>query len=148
MTRTGSRGGSLPGDAPRQRLRFEELTHHTEADGRCRIAVRLEWCGRSLGGYASAVETHQGGVRGAAQAALLAAGAAAAGGIDFELVGVKAFRAFDGWVVVVRVIADADGRSTKLLGASSSEDEGGLERASAQAVLDATNRILTRYVGS
>ena len=61
---------------------------------------------------------------------------------------VKAFRAFDGWVVVVRVIADADGSAMRLLGASSSEDEEGLERASAQAVLDATNRILTRYVRS
>lgn len=148
MTRKGSRGGSLPGDAPRQRLRFDELTHQTEADGRCRIAVQLEWCGRSLRGEAEALETHHGRVRAAAQAALVAALAAAAGRIDFELVGVKAFRAFDGWVVVVRVIADADGSAVRLLGASSSEDEEGLERASAQAVLDATNRILARYVRS
>lgn len=148
MTRKGPRGGSLQGDAPRQRLRFDELTHRTEADGRCRIAVQLEWCGRSLRGEVEALETHHGRVRAAAQAALVAALAAAAGRIAFELVGVKAFRAFDGWVVVVRVIADAAGSTVRLLGASSSEDEEGLERASAQAVLDATNRILTRYVRS
>ncbi len=146
MSRKGSRGGSLQGDTPRQRLRFDELTHQTGTDGRCRIAVQLEWCGRSLRGEAEALETHHGRVRAAAQAALGAALAAATGRIDFELVGVKAFRAFDGWVVVVRVIADGQGPAVRLLGASSSEDEDGLERASARAVLDATNRILPRYV--
>jgi hypothetical protein len=86
-------------------------------------------------------------VRGAAEAALAAALAATGGSLRLELVGVKAFRAFDGWVVVVRVVGSAGDRRFRLLGASSSEEEEGLPRVAAQAVLDATNRVVEGYAG-
>jgi hypothetical protein len=84
-------------------------------------------------------------VRASAEAALAAALAAAGRHVRLELVGVKAFRAFDGWVVVVRVLGSAGERGFRLLGAASSEDEAGLPRASAEAVLDATNRVVEGY---
>jgi len=68
--------------------------------------------------------------------------------VHLELIGVKAFRAFDGWVVVVRLLGEAGGKSFRLLGASSSEAEAGVERAAGLAILDATNRILERHVGT
>jgi len=134
--------GVPEGEPPRHRLRFEELTHHTDPDGRCRITVVLEWRGHSSQGVIDTLETHQGRVRGSAEAALAAAQAVAGDRVRLALVGVKAVKAFDGWVLVVSVMADADGKSVRLLGASSTEEEAGLERASVQAVLNATNRLL------
>lgn len=142
MTLPAPEGVPDPGEAPRHRLRFDELTHQTEPDGQCRIAVGFEWRGRSFQGTAHALETLQGRVRGSAEAALAAARVAGGDRLRLTLIGVKAVRAFDGWVLVVRIVAEVDGKSVSLLGASSTEEEATLERASAQAVLDATNRVL------
>ncbi len=138
--------GETPGpEALRRRLRLEGVTCTAAPDGRCRLAVELEWCGARAEGEASALDTHHGRVRGAAEAALTAALAATGGSLCLELVGVKAFRAFDGWVVVVRVLGSAGDRRLRLLGASSSDEEEGLIRVAAQAVLDATNRVVEGY---
>ncbi len=142
MTHRAPRGDLDKGETPRERLRFDDLTHDSEPDGRCRIAVGLEWRGRSFRGESQTLETPEGRVRGAAEACLAAARAAAGDQRRLNLIGVKAIRAFDGWVLVVRILADVDGGSVRLLGASSTEEENGLERASAHAVLDATNRVL------
>lgn len=132
-----------PGRRPdRQRLRFEGSTRRTAPDGRCRITVRLEWCGRALEGEAEGLDTHHGRVRAAAEAALAAALAAAWRRVHLALLGVKSVRAFDGWVVVVRLNALLGERPLKLLGAASCEEEVEVERAAALAVLDATNRVL------
>ena len=64
--------------------------------------------------------------------------------IHAELLGVKAVRAFDGWVVVVRLYAEVEGRTVRLLGAASCESEAGLAKGAAIAVLDATNRVLEK----
>ena len=64
-----------------------------------------------------------------------------------ELVGVKAVRAFDGWVVVVRLNAEAGGKRLQLLGSASCEGEDELIRCAVLAVLDATNRVLERGLG-
>lgn len=133
---------------PRQRLRFDELIHETHLDGRCRVTVQLEWCGRSFSGSAEGVETPHGRVRASAEACLAAALAAAGKRVHLELIGVKAVRAFDGWVVVVRVVGDLGGKRFRLLGASSAEAEADVERAAGRAILDATNRILEGHVGS
>jgi hypothetical protein len=131
---------------PRQRLRFEELTHEAAPDGQCHIGVRLEWCGRTMEGSATNLETHQGRIRASAEAALRAAAAATERRASFDLVGVKSVRAFDGWVVVARINSEADGRTYRLLGSASCEDEEKLSHTAAIAVLDATNRVLSRYV--
>lgn len=126
----------------RQRLRFDGSTRRTAPDGRCRVTVRLEWCGRVLEGEAEGLDTHHGRVRAAAEATLAAALAAAWRRVHVALIGVKSVRAFDGWIVVVRLTAQVGERPLKLLGAASCEEEAELERAAALAILDATNRVL------
>lgn len=138
----GSSIDDAPPDGPRQRLRFDGLTRRSDADGRCRVSVRLEWCGRELEGAADGVETLHGRVRASAEAALAAALAAAWRRVHLSLMGVKAVRAFDGWVVVARLAAEVGERRLKLLGAASCEEDGDVERAAALAVLNATNRVL------
>lgn len=127
---------------PRQRLRFDTSTRDTAPDGRCRIGVCLEWCGRTLEGRAEGVDTHHGRLRAGAEAALAACLSAAWRRVHLTLLGVKSVRAFDGWVVVVRITAEVGERHLKLLGAASCEDESDVERTAALAVLDATNRVL------
>jgi hypothetical protein len=145
MTPTMPEGDPCAVDAPRRRLRLDGVTLESAPDGYCLLAVGLDWCGRPVRGEARALDTHHGRVRASAEAAVAAAVAAAGRHVSLELVGVKAFRAFDGWVVVVRILGRAGARSFRLLGASSSEDDGGLPRASAEAVLDATNRVVEGY---
>ncbi len=133
-------------EPPRQRLRFEELVHESAPDVRCRITVRLEWRGQTVEGKSEGLETLQGRLRAAAEASLRATIAATATKPRFDVVGVKAIRAFDGWVVVVRVNGTADGRTYKLLGSASCEDEDRLSHTAALAVLDATNRVVERFM--
>jgi hypothetical protein len=131
----------------RQRLKFEEVVHSAAPDGRCRVGVRLEWCGRPLQASAEGVETQHGRVRAAAAATLDAALIAAEKRVRLELVGVKAIRAFDGWVVVARLNGESENRRYRLLGSAACEDDDALTRAAAHAILDATNRLLQRYLG-
>jgi hypothetical protein len=133
-------------DVQRQRLRFDKITRDSAPDGRCRVGVVLGWRDQELTGAAEGVETHHGLIRSAAAATLEAALGAVEKRLRLDLVGVKAVRAFDGWVVVVRVNGEADGRHYKLLGSASCEEEDGLPRAAALAVLDATNRVVERYI--
>jgi hypothetical protein len=135
-------------ELPRERLKFEEVVQSPAPDGMCRIGVRLEWRGTTLQGLVEGVDTEYGRVRSAAAATLQAVLAAAGGRIDLELMGVKAVRAFDGWVVVARLQGAAEGRPYRLLGSASSEDDGGLTRAASLSVLDATNRLMARFLGS
>jgi len=135
-------------ELPRERLKFEDVVHSAAPDGMCRIGVRLEWRGTVLQGSVEGVDTDYGRLRAAAAATLEAVLAAAGGRLDLELMGVKAVRAFDGWVVVARLQGVAEGRPYRLLGSASCENDSGLARASALSILDATNRILSRFIGS
>lgn len=128
----------------RRRLRFDSIRHQTRLDGHCVMTVRLEWYGRSHEEEHEGLETHQGRLQAAASAALEATMSAAGKRVHSELLGVKAVRAFDGWVVVVRLHAEVEGESVRLLGAASCEMEEGLGKAAAIAVLDATNRVLEK----
>lgn len=145
MTVNGAEGDSAQRPRRRRRLRLDGVTHEGAPEGNCLVSVALEWHGRAVRGEARALDTHHGRVRASAEATLAAALTAGGGRFRLELIGVKAFRAFDGWVVVVRVVAQAGDQGLRLLGASSSEDDAGLGRAAAQAVLDATNRVVERY---
>ncbi len=128
----------------RQRLRLEDLRHHSTQDGRCRVEVRLEWCGVFHSGIEEGLETQQGRLRAATLAALTAVGAAGGEALELELAGVKAVRAFDGWVVVAAVRGTSHGERLRLLGSASCDDEERIERSAALAVLDATNRVVER----
>lgn len=129
-----------------RRLRLDRLDHEAAPDGRCLLTAHLSTDDRAVEAATDGVETHQGRLRATAEAALQAASLAVPEGPDLQLVGVKGIRAFDGWVVITRVNAVEDGTSYRLLGASSAEHEDDLLYATAQAALDATNRLLQRHL--
>jgi hypothetical protein len=66
--------------------------------------------------------------------------------IDLEVVGVKAVKAFDGWVVVTRINGRAGADSYRLLGAAPCEEEEDLPGAAVKAVLNASNRVMEQRV--
>ena len=108
--------------------------------------MRTEWTqGRSYTGEAEGTQTLEGELRAAAEAAVKAATGAAGGEGELELRGAKAVKAFDAWVVVVSIRARAEGEALKLLGAYPCPDED-TARGAVMAVLDATNRVLERYL--
>lgn len=137
-------------NAVRSRLRFDSLEHVTTPDGSGRVSVRLEWRGDFYEGTVACLETQQGVLKAASQAAMSAtlasARALAAGEIELEVVGVKAVRAFDGWVVVTRINGRAGADAYRLLGAAPCEDEEDLPGAAVKAVLNASNRVMEQRV--
>ena len=136
--------------AVRSRLRFDSLEHVTTPDGSGRVSVRLEWAGESYEGTVSCLETQQGVLKAASEAALIATIQSSVAmhdaPIDLEVVGVKAVRAFDGWVVVTRVNGQSNGDSLRLLGAAPCEKEDDLPGAAVKAVLNASNRVIEARV--
>lgn len=130
----------------RERLRFDNLELERFPNGRCVARVVLHWTrGREFTGEAEGTQTKQGELQAAAKAALDAAAASVEGRVGLELRGVKAVRAFDAWVVVASVSARVDGLDIRLLGAFPSPDTD-VSRAAVLAVLDATNRLIQRYL--
>lgn len=129
--------------AAQERLRLHSVEQETTADGHYEVRVRLEWYGRFHEHGIQGFNTHQGRLTAGATAMLNAALSAAGREMDAELVGVKAVRAFDGWVVVVRLNAQNGGRPKRLLGAASCEREEDLPKQAVLAVLDATNRMFS-----
>jgi len=136
--------------AVRARLKFDTLEHVTMPDGSGRVFVRLERAGDFYEGTVACLETQQGVIKAASQAALQATlastGEVSESGVSLEVVGVKAVRAFDGWVVVTRVNGSADDETCRLLGAAPCEVEDDLPEAAVKAVLDASNRVLEQRV--
>jgi hypothetical protein len=136
----------------RARLRFDSLNHVRTPDGSGRVSVRLEWGGQMYEGTVSCLETQQGILKAASQAALRATLASRSGnghgtsGIDLEVVGVKAVRAFDGWVVVTRINGSQGEERYRLLGAAPCEAEDDLPGAAVKAVLNASNRVLEQRI--
>ena len=66
--------------------------------------------------------------------------------IDLEVVGVKAVRAFDGWVVVTRINGSRGEERYRLLGAAPCEGEEDLPGAAVKAVLNASNRVMEQRI--
>jgi len=145
--------------AVRARLKFDTLEHVTMPDGSGRVSVRLERAGDFYEGTVACLETQQGVIKAASQQGVIKAASQAAlqatlastgevseSGVSLEVVGVKAVRAFDGWVVVTRVNGSADDETCRLLGAAPCEVEDDLPEAAVKAVLDASNRVLEQRV--
>jgi len=133
-------------DQRRERLRFDDFRLDRFPNGRCTARVGLHWTrGRSFTGEAEGTQTKQGELQAAAKAALHAAQESVQGHVALELRGVKAVRAFDAWVVVVSVSARVDNLDIRLLGAFPSPGTD-VSRGAVLAVLDATNRVLQRYL--
>lgn len=100
-------------------------------------------------GTVSCLETQQGILKAASQATLratLASRSTNGSGIDLDVVGVKAVRAFDGWVVVTRINGSKGEERYRLLGAAPCEAEADLPGAAVKAVLNASNRILEQHI--
>jgi hypothetical protein len=131
----------------RRRLRFDEFKLSRFPNGRCKAWVQMEWTeGRTYLGEAEGTQTKQGELQAAASATVNAAASAVEGRLELELRGVKAVRAFDAWVIVACVTAQAKGLNLRLLGVSPSSGSD-TSRGAVMAVLDATNRVLAKYLG-
>jgi hypothetical protein len=113
--------------------------------------VRLEWGGHIYEGTVPCLETQHGVIKAASQAALnatLASRPANGNGsghsqvLALEVVGVKAVKAFDGWVVVTRLNGTRGEEKMRLLGAAPCEGEDDLPNAAVKAVLNASNRVM------
>src|ERR671912_3043647 len=124
-----------------ERLRFAEFTLDRLPNGRCRARVGLTWKdSEQFTGEGEGLASQAGELRCAAQACVVALGQAVQGGMSFELLGVKAVRAFDATVVIVSLAVHGEGNGERVVGSYLTEND--TPRGAALAVLNATNRIL------
>jgi hypothetical protein len=133
----------VPAAEPRRRVRFVSARLSQPRPGRAIAEVVLEWAGES---FRQEVEGEGGApleLRLAALATLRSLHAILGGRVEFELVGIKGFRAFDAEVVVAVLRGGTrDGRT--LIGAALATEN--LHRSASLAVLNATNRVLGNYL--
>lgn len=131
---------------PDERLRFHEFGFHRLANGRCRAKVVLTWSdGRRFEGSSDGVASPTGELRCSAAAAVQALEQAVQPQLTFELLGVKAVRAFDATVVIVSLSARTTD-AARLVGSCLTESDP--PRGAALAVLNATNRLLGNYLAN
>jgi hypothetical protein len=131
--------------AASQRLRFQDFTFHRLPNGRCRAKVVLSWAdGREFVGESDGVTSQAGELRCSAVAAVQALVRAVDPRLDFELLGVKAVRAFDATVVIVSLAARKEKEAARLVGSYLTETDP--PRGAALAVLNATNRLLGNFL--
>ena len=136
----------VPLQLRRERLRFSDFRFQRTTDGRCMAEVELEWVdGIKIRGSASGQSSATVDLRVAAEATLRALEQFANGALAFELIGVKAIRAFDANVVIVSV-ANRKAGPQRLLG--SCLVEGDPVRGAAVAVLSATNRVMGNFIAT
>ena len=91
-------------------------------------------------GRAEGIASPAGDLRLAAEATLRAISQFSKGAISFEVIGVKALRAFDANVVIVSVLARRQGTEQRLLGCHLADEDS--LRSAVLATLQATNRIM------
>ena len=131
--------------APTERLRFQVFGFDRLPAGRCRARVQLGWSdGREFVGESEDVTSQAGELRCSAVAAVRALEQAVHPGVDLELLGVKAIRAFDATVVIVSLSVRSEGNAWRMVGSYLTETDP--PRGAALAVLNATNRVLGNYV--
>ena len=124
-----------------ERLRFLDFDFTRQPNGQCRAGVTLGFSpGQSWTGSAEGLGSEAGEMRCAAEATLRAIELSAEGSISFELLGVKAVRAFDTIVLIVSVVSRESGRTHRLVGSFLADEEHA--RGAALAVLNATNRVM------
>lgn len=132
------------GGASSPRLKFHDFAFQRTPDGRCRAKVVLSWVdGRQFAGEAEGVTSQTGELRCAAAASVRALEHATGTGAGFELLGVKAVRAFDATVVIVSLAAHEEKKASRLVGSYLTETDP--PRGAALAVLNATNRLMGNF---
>ena len=93
-----------------ERLRFAEFVLDRLPNGRCRARVGLTWKeSEQFTGENEGLGSQAGELRCAAQACVDALTQAVQGDMGFELLGVKAVRAFDATVVIVSLAVQGEG---------------------------------------
>lgn len=127
------------------RLRLLRVERAPSPDGYARVRVALEWKGQRHVGEAQGVLTREGDLRTGADATLKAIGSATGGRLRLGLIGIKAVRAFDSWIVICSVDAKGTERHWKLIGARSTDAED-MVRGAATAILDALNRVVELHL--
>jgi len=133
------------GGAPyAERLRFQDFMFERLASGRCRARVVLSWAdGRQFVGESEGVISQAGELRCSANAVVRALERVSQPRVGFEVLGVKAVRAFDATVVIVSLSARTETSASRLVGSYLTEADP--PRGAALAVLNATNRLLGNY---
>lgn len=137
---------TIPGSGaiPAERVRFHDFTFQRLPNGRCRSKVVLARTPTlQYEGQAEGVTSPAGELRCAAEAAVQALSEAVEAEIAFELLGVKAVRAFDATVVIVSLSSREGSKATRLVGTYLTETDP--PRGAALAVLNATNRVLGNH---
>jgi len=126
----------------KERLRFIQFRLDRLPSAECRARVTLGWPeGARFQGEARGLVSQAGELRCAAQACLLAL-AQAVKDPAFELVGVKAVRAFDATVIIVSLGLPGRSDVPRVVGSYLVGED--LPRGAALAVLNATNRLLAK----
>jgi hypothetical protein len=124
------------------RLKFAEFSLERLANGRCRARVVLTWQEvNEFLGESEGLGSQAGELRCSAEACVVALTKAVKGEVKFELLGVKAVRAFDANVVIVSMAVPDQHETHRLVGCFLTDDADPTKGA-ALAVLNATNRIL------
>jgi len=113
--------------------------------GRCKARVTLTWQGEErFEGVAEGLTSPAGELRCSAQACVMALTEAVEGKIKFDLLGVKAVRAFDSTVVIVSLATHGADIRRRIVGSVLTEED--VSRAAALAVLNATNRLMGNLI--
>jgi hypothetical protein len=107
-----------------ERLRFQDFTFERLPNGHCRARVVLSWAdGRQFIGEAEGVISQAGELRCSAGAAVRALERVVQPKLGFEVLGVKAVRAFDATVVIVSLSARTETSVTRLVGSNLAQTE-------------------------
>jgi hypothetical protein len=123
------------------RLKFSSFAFDRFPNSRCRASVGLEQPdGAVIVESVEAVGAAASELRCAATAAVEALSRAVGESCTFDLLGVKAIKAFDTTVIIVALSARHEDRLHRLVGSYLAEEDP--ERGAALAVLNATNRFL------
>jgi hypothetical protein len=136
-------------DDPRySRLKLESVVFDRTPSGRCSAIVELRTDdGSKMVGMAEGNAGALGELRLTAEAALRALRAFLPSTIRLEVLGVKPLRVFDSNIIIVAVGTSGEGRVPgTLLGTDLADDDP--IRATAKAVLNATNRVVFAHVAS
>ena len=131
----------------RGRLRFTSFKFERSRSGLCQAECTLAWTdGRAVTGRANGQSSPLGDYRIAAEAALNAIDGFVVGVLRFELIGVKAIKAFDANVLIVSILAHREREISKLLGCVLAETDP--IKGAALSVLNATNRLIGNTIST
>jgi hypothetical protein len=144
--RSGPHRVNVPVVTQQERLKFQDFTLERTPSGRVSCKVSLTYGEEVITGTAAGTSSPSGDTRLGAEAALKALESFTQGTITFELVGVKAVRAFDSNVIIVSIRQRGHQGPERMLGCYLTDED--QVRGAAVAVLNATNRAITSYIQS